>query len=246
MQAAAAVLVYLAVHKDHGTYVWFPFHGAKHGGHQETKTEGMYNGFDYWYDDPFLTDTDKKTIKQLDYFNYPFDADKHKDKRARLDAAAMDTEIDGCQFKVCTLSLLHVDLMQCNRDTSCTVPNVCVSVYCLDVKACIFALALVFDRVCCPTMLTPLHLPAHEGLHSVISKLLCQHNVHMVPAALCVLASVLAALPAALPLAVAALLPLLCIQFDWPLQHQHVLAAHVLAHSGHHARHALLLLAAVC
>lgn len=63
------VLVYVAVHPLFGAHVFFPFHGAKHGGNAEKKAadKGMYQGFEFWYEG--LSDDELQYIKDCNYYN---------------------------------------------------------------------------------------------------------------------------------------------------------------------------------
>lgn len=44
------ILVYIACHQEFGTHMWFPYHGAKHGSGDKDGVDGMYEGFEYWFD----------------------------------------------------------------------------------------------------------------------------------------------------------------------------------------------------
>jgi hypothetical protein len=43
------ISVYIAVHPEHGTHVFFPYHGAKGGGGDKDAEDRMYGGFKFWY-----------------------------------------------------------------------------------------------------------------------------------------------------------------------------------------------------
>lgn len=62
------VQVYIAVHQDFGTLVFYPYHGAKHGGRSEKKDANMYEGYRYWTSE--LSDTEKEQIRTSGYYNY--------------------------------------------------------------------------------------------------------------------------------------------------------------------------------
>lgn len=62
-----SVLVYIAVHKDFGTHVFYPYHGAKGGGGDKTETLHMYDGFRFWYSE--LKDDELKFIIERKYYN---------------------------------------------------------------------------------------------------------------------------------------------------------------------------------
>lgn len=70
------VLVYIAVHQQFGTHIWFPYHGARHGS-QDREAEGaMYEGFKYWHSD--LDELELRTIVQNGYYMQPKGLDKFK------------------------------------------------------------------------------------------------------------------------------------------------------------------------
>lgn len=62
------ILLYLAVHPDHGAHIFYPYHGAKHGGSADTKfDEGkMYNGFEFWYTQ--LTPAELEHVRSRCYY----------------------------------------------------------------------------------------------------------------------------------------------------------------------------------
>lgn len=101
------VLVYIAVHEQHGAHLWFPFHGAKHGGTPATKEEEgkMYQEFDFWYNEASMTPGDRQHIKDYHYYNYP----AAKVKKVIELAAAKAKTFDACNFLVRTCSCVTSD-----------------------------------------------------------------------------------------------------------------------------------------
>lgn len=63
------VLVYIAVHQVHGTHIWFPYHGAKHGSADKDSEHAMYEDFQFWFSG--LEESEKQLIIKLGYYNQP-------------------------------------------------------------------------------------------------------------------------------------------------------------------------------
>ena len=61
------VTVYIAVHAEHGTHAFFPYHGAKHGGADKDADGRMYQGFQYWFSN--LTSSQLGHIVEQSYCN---------------------------------------------------------------------------------------------------------------------------------------------------------------------------------
>ena len=94
---------YIGVHKEHGCKLWFPWHGAKHGGAAATKEEegAMYHCCKFWFEG--LSDFLKKHLHEYTYYNKdqaykkaPAEIRKRLEKP--YDAAA---SIDPRNFLVC-------------------------------------------------------------------------------------------------------------------------------------------------
>ena len=45
------IMVYMAVHPEFGSHVWFPYHGAKHGSGDREADTHMYADFHFWHHD---------------------------------------------------------------------------------------------------------------------------------------------------------------------------------------------------
>lgn len=75
------ILVYIAVHQEFGTHIWFPYHGARHGT-QDRESEGtMYEGFEYW--DSNMSEEKLKEIILLHYCNTPESLKKFEKKASQ-------------------------------------------------------------------------------------------------------------------------------------------------------------------
>lgn len=61
------VTVYIAVHPAFGTHVFYPYHGAKHGGEFKGNPGKMYDGFQFWFSD--FSEDMLQFIKERDYYN---------------------------------------------------------------------------------------------------------------------------------------------------------------------------------
>ena len=70
------ILVYIAVHQVHGTHIWFPYHGAKHGSQDKEAEGAMYEGFKYWHTD--LDELELQQIVKSGYYMQPKGLDKFK------------------------------------------------------------------------------------------------------------------------------------------------------------------------
>lgn len=103
-ESLPAVNAYIAVHAVHGTYVFFTYHGAKHGGPNKTDKGKMYDGFDFWY--THLSDAEREDIKKQQYYNQKEGLDAFY-KRATEDEKKEfeEGEFHAKWFMVCLLSL---------------------------------------------------------------------------------------------------------------------------------------------
>lgn len=70
------VLVYIAVHQDYGTHIFFPFHGAKHGGVDKQSQNTMYGGFRFWYHNVGAEALQR--LAHMKYFNSDSAMQKHE------------------------------------------------------------------------------------------------------------------------------------------------------------------------
>lgn len=61
------ILAYVAVHPDYGCHIFFPFHGAKHGGVDKLSHGTMYQGFRFWFHDCGPLELHKLTT--MNYYN---------------------------------------------------------------------------------------------------------------------------------------------------------------------------------
>lgn len=93
-----AVAAYIAVHPRFGTHVFFPYHGAKHGGDNKEDDGKMYEGFVYWHDK--LSEDTLEFIKARDYYNRPDAMDKFGKKADRARKLRMLGDFDPKNFLV--------------------------------------------------------------------------------------------------------------------------------------------------
>ena len=70
------ILVSIAVHKQFGTHIWFPYHGARHGSLDREQEGAMYEGFQYWFSD--MDPQELKTIVSKGYYMTSKGLDKYK------------------------------------------------------------------------------------------------------------------------------------------------------------------------
>jgi len=90
------ILVYIAVHQKHGTHIWFPYHGAKHGSADKDSDDQMYDGFKFWYSgkdeqDEQNWEKEKEKIVKLGYYNQPGGLDKFERLASKSQAEAFKT-----------------------------------------------------------------------------------------------------------------------------------------------------------
>jgi len=85
-----AVAAYLAVHAKFGTHVFFPYHGAKHGGDDKEADGKMYEGFIHWH--ARVSEDVRDFIKHRDYYNQEkgmerFGANAGRSRKQRMEGA---------------------------------------------------------------------------------------------------------------------------------------------------------------
>ncbi|MGV0990572.1 hypothetical protein [Limnohabitans sp.] len=119
------ILVYIAVHQVHGTHIWFPYHGAKHGSADKDSEGTMYEGFEFWYQG--LTDEQRKQIIKLGYYNQPVGQEKFQKtaSNAQKNAFEDDSEFNPDHFMVSYSTVVLVNCLQAcsNSCTTLSLPR---------------------------------------------------------------------------------------------------------------------------
>ena len=101
------VMVYIAVHAKFGTHIWFPFHGAKHGGPNKAGDNKMYADFEFWFTQ--LPELEKAKIVHKMYYNPEKSVEKFQATATQEEKEAFgaEGEFDAVNFLVCSaLSML--------------------------------------------------------------------------------------------------------------------------------------------
>lgn len=99
------ITVYIAVHPQHGTHAFYPYHGAKGGGGDKTGDGKMYEGFKFWFSE--MTAGQLGDVVQHQYCNQPDGVSAFYDKASSAqqdmfeETPADATEFQPVHFMVC-------------------------------------------------------------------------------------------------------------------------------------------------
>lgn len=213
------ILVYVAIHPKHGAHVFFPFHGAKHGGSAESKEQdkGMYEGYDFWHSE--LTEDEAQHLKSQRYYNM----EHHSAVDGEL-LADPDLPFSPLNFTVRSIYTRdHVVLEQHSEHSfgKDALIHVCGDELCVHPRVLCFLLVLLFSAL----VLWSMDLERYQASPAA---LLCDHNIDLLQAAAFKsppsrprLRSTCLCLRLLLPLSLRALADLahvhLCMRLHWPL-----------------------------
>lgn len=120
------MMVYIAVHAQHGTRVFYPYHGAK-GGNRKEGSEGTWDGYKYWTGT--LEDEDAEQLMSFHYYNQEPAMNNVAAVQKLLDASEDPKRVQPHLFLVClhTFPSLTIESMLASQQSAHTTASPQVS-----------------------------------------------------------------------------------------------------------------------